>query len=132
MDETRSAAATSPPASSASATRCGGRPARGRLPSTICCSIWSGSGFAGAPRALGIDAQGREMLYFAEGAAAWPWEAFRPLATDAGLSRVAALIGDYHAAVADYRPPPDAAWSPIAPPAASPTRSATTTSRPGT
>jgi hypothetical protein len=72
-------------------------------------------GFAGAPRRLGVDAQGREILSFAEGAVAWPWEAFRPLATDAGLSRVAERVGAYHAAVADYRPPPDAAWSAIAP-----------------
>ena len=71
--------------------------------------------FTGAPRALGMDAQGREMLSFAEGAAAWPWEAFRPLASDAGLLGVAGLINDYHAAVADFRPPPDAAWSQIAP-----------------
>ena len=72
-------------------------------------------GFAAAPRALGFDAQGREMLSFAEGIAAWPWEAFRPLATDAGLLRIAELINGYHAAVADFEPPNDAAWSPVAP-----------------
>jgi len=72
-------------------------------------------GFSGAPRALGLDAQDREILSFAEGAAAWPWDAFRPLATDAGLLRVAELINGYHAAAADFEPPADAAWSPIAP-----------------
>jgi Phosphotransferase enzyme family len=72
-------------------------------------------GFAGAPRALGLDEQGREILSFAEGAAAWPWEAFRPLAIDAGLQQVAQLINGYHAAVADFQPPAGAAWSPIAP-----------------
>src|SRR6185312_7047731 len=72
-------------------------------------------GFTAAPRALGMDAQGREILSFAYGAAAWPWEAFGPLAGDAALLRVAELIGAYHAAVADYWPPPGAAWSPIAP-----------------
>ncbi len=72
-------------------------------------------GFAGAPRALGLDAQGREMLTFAPGAAAWPWDAFRPLMTDEALDRVAELIGAYHAAVADFLPPADAAWSLIAP-----------------
>jgi aminoglycoside phosphotransferase (APT) family kinase protein len=72
-------------------------------------------GFSGAPRALGVDGQGREILSFAEGAPAWPWEAFRPLASDAGLAEVAELIGAYHAAVAGYRPPPDAVWSDIAP-----------------
>lgn len=72
-------------------------------------------GFAGAPRALGSDAQGREILSFAEGLAAWPWDAFEPLASDDGLLLVAGLISDYHRAVADFEPPPDAAWSPIAP-----------------
>jgi hypothetical protein len=72
-------------------------------------------GFVGAPRALGLDDQDREILSFAEGAAAWPWEAFRPLATDEGLLRVAELIGAYHVAVADFAAPADAAWSPIAP-----------------
>lgn len=72
-------------------------------------------GFAGAPRALGFDAEGREMLSFAQGAAAWPWASFLPLAGDEGLLRVARLIGGYHAAVADFAPPADAAWSAIAP-----------------
>jgi hypothetical protein len=61
-------------------------------------------GFAGAPRALGTDARGREILSFVEGA------------DDDALLRVARLIDDYHAAVADFRPPPDAVWSRIAPP----------------
>ena len=77
-------------------------------------------GFAGAPRALGMDDEGREILSFAEGVAAWPWDAFRTRATDAALRRVAELIDAYHAAVADYRPPADAAWSPIAPGRAAP------------
>jgi Ser/Thr protein kinase RdoA (MazF antagonist) len=72
-------------------------------------------GFAGAPRALGLDAQGRETLTFAPGSAAWPWDAFRPLMTEGALVRVAELVDAYHAAVADFRPPPDADWSPIAP-----------------
>jgi hypothetical protein len=71
--------------------------------------------FAGAPLALGLDEQGREKLSFAPGAAAWPWDAFRPLMTDESLVGVAELIGAYHAAVADFQPPPDAAWSPMAP-----------------
>jgi hypothetical protein len=72
-------------------------------------------GFSGAPRALGLDARGREILTYAEGAATWPWEAFRPLATDAGLLRVAELIAAYHAAAGDFVSPSDAAWSPVAP-----------------
>lgn len=72
-------------------------------------------GFAGAPRVLGVDERGREILSYVEGEATWPWEAFAPLATDAGLLRVAELIAGYHAAVADFVPPPDAQWSRIAP-----------------
>jgi hypothetical protein len=72
-------------------------------------------GFAGAPRALGLDAQRREILTFAEGKAAWPWDAFAPLTTDEALLRVAQLIAEYHAAAADFAPPPGATWNPIAP-----------------
>jgi hypothetical protein len=72
-------------------------------------------GFAGAPRALGIDETGREMLSYIEGHAAWPWDAFAPLATDDGLVKVAELIGAYHAAAASFAPPPNAAWSEVAP-----------------
>ncbi len=72
-------------------------------------------GFTGSPRALGIDDQGREILSYVEGRAAWPWDAFEPLATDAALIQVAELIGGYHAAVAGFAGPPDARWSPIAP-----------------
>jgi Phosphotransferase enzyme family len=72
-------------------------------------------GFTGAPRALGFDERGREVLSYIAGGAAWPWEAFAPVANDAGLVRVAKLIGAYHTAVADFTSPPDAQWSRIAP-----------------
>ena len=73
------------------------------------------AGFEGAPRALGRDDHGREILTYAEGQAAWPWDAFAPLQSDEGLAAVAQLIDRYHRAVADFVPPPDAAWSDIAP-----------------
>ena len=62
-----------------------------------------GVGFAGAPRALGFDDRGREVLSYVEGHAAWPWDAFAPLASDEGLRRVADLISAYHAAQAGGR-----------------------------
>jgi Phosphotransferase enzyme family len=62
-------------------------------------------GFPGAPRALGIDEQDREILTFVPGTAVHP-----RVLDDAGLMRVARLIRDYHAAVASFRPPPDARW----------------------
>ncbi|WP_214109819.1 phosphotransferase [Acrocarpospora catenulata] len=61
------------------------------------------AGFDGAPRALGIDESGREILSYIEGEAA-----VRPLpayaVTDAALVALARLLRDYHDAVADFRP----------------------------
>jgi hypothetical protein len=74
-----------------------------------------GVGFAGAPRALGFDDRGREVLSYVEGHAAWPWDAFAPLASDEGLRRVADLISAYHAAQAGFVSPADAYWSRVAP-----------------
>ncbi|MEV4218505.1 phosphotransferase [Nonomuraea sp. NPDC049725] len=68
-------------------------------------------GFAGAPRALGYDEQGREVLTFLEGETlgnrlVWPeWTR-----TEEALRQVARWLRDYHAAVADFTPPPDARW----------------------
>lgn len=73
------------------------------------------AGFAGSPRVLGVDDEGREVLSYVEGRAAWPWEAFAAVASDEGLIKVAELINAYHAAVAAFAAPSDAAWSRIAP-----------------
>lgn len=58
-------------------------------------------GFAGAPRYLGIDDQGREVLSYIPGRAAFkpypPWAL-----TDAALVSVAHLLRDYHRAVAGF------------------------------
>jgi Ser/Thr protein kinase RdoA (MazF antagonist) len=61
-------------------------------------------GFDGAPRALGIDAQGREILSFVEGDtgdANW---------SDESLVEAMRLIRRFHDACRGFRPPDDAAW----------------------
>ncbi len=62
-------------------------------------------GFGGAPRALGIDAQGREILTYVPGRVVHP-----NAVDDSELARVARLIREYHVAVASFVPPPDAQW----------------------
>ncbi|TXK42465.1 phosphotransferase [Nonomuraea sp. C10] len=68
-------------------------------------------GFAGAPRVVGVDSQGREVLTFLEGETlgtrqVWPeWTR-----TEDALRQVAWWLRDYHKAVAGFVPPPDAAW----------------------
>lgn len=64
--------------------------------------------FDGAPRLLGIDDQGREILEHMPGAMAWP--EMGVLATDDGLARAADLLRRYHEAVADFVVPADAVW----------------------
>lgn len=66
-------------------------------------------GFSGAPRHLGLDDQGREMLTWVEGSVALPpfpaW-----VGTEAILLGVATLQRDLHAAASGFVPPPDARW----------------------
>ncbi len=63
-------------------------------------------GFDGAPRFLGIDEQGREILSFVDGDAA-----LAPLpAGDDVLVELGRFLRRMHAAVADFDPPADAAW----------------------
>ena len=62
-------------------------------------------GFDGAPRLLGTDDQGREVLSFVPGTAATP--PYPPWAlTDAALGSVADLLRRYHAAVQRFDPTP--------------------------
>ncbi|MDA0633543.1 phosphotransferase [Nonomuraea sp. MCN248] len=69
------------------------------------------AGFDGAPRVLGVDDQGREVLTFLEGETlgtcqVWPeWTR-----TEDALRQVARWLRDYHAAVAGFRPPADTVW----------------------
>lgn len=69
-------------------------------------------GFRGAPRPLGIDEQGREVLTFARGEVVWP---DRFALMERGLGRVARLIRDFHDAVAGFVPPRDARWQVLIP-----------------
>jgi Ser/Thr protein kinase RdoA (MazF antagonist) len=66
-------------------------------------------GFAASPRVLGIDASGREILSYIDGAAAmraWP----EALLTEAGITALGRLIASYHRAVADFQPRRGATW----------------------
>lgn len=74
------------------------------------------AGFA-APRVVGMDGQGREVLRFIEGDA-YP-EGDQILANDvmadAHLIEAAQLLRRYHDVVAEFRPPPNARWRLVAP-----------------
>jgi Ser/Thr protein kinase RdoA (MazF antagonist) len=71
-------------------------------------------GFRGAPRPLGIDEHGREVLTFVPGSVAWPDE-FHLLDHDDQLRRVARLVREFHDAVAGFTSPPDAQWQVLIP-----------------
>jgi Phosphotransferase enzyme family len=60
-------------------------------------------GFDGAPRLLGIDERGREVLSFLAGG--------EERHDDRALVRAARLIRRYHDAISGFRPPPDAPWN---------------------
>ncbi|WP_329066910.1 phosphotransferase [Amycolatopsis sp. NBC_01480] len=72
------------------------------------------TGFRGAPRPLGLDDQGREVLTYAEGPVVHP-DHPETMEPDAALTRVARLIRDFHDAVAGFEPPPDARWQVVIP-----------------
>jgi hypothetical protein len=71
----------------------------------------AGQGFTGAPRPLGFDEQGREVLTFLEGETVGRRKP-RPAWVHAEdtLVQVARWMRDYHQVVADFVPPPDAVW----------------------
>ncbi len=65
-------------------------------------------GFDGAPRVLGFDDRGREVLSYIEGATSPdPRVSF---GTDETLGAVAQLLRSYHDSAAAFELPPDAAW----------------------
>ncbi|GII78834.1 phosphotransferase [Sphaerisporangium rufum] len=69
----------------------------------------AGQGFAGAPRAHGLDERGREVLDFVPGEVAhYPVPGHAR--TDAALAAAGALLRAYHDASAGFVPPPDAVW----------------------
>lgn len=66
-------------------------------------------GFDEAPRVLGVDRQGREVLSYIEGeAGAYPLP--ERLWSDTVLDQAAQLLRRYHDATVDFVPPPDAWW----------------------
>jgi Phosphotransferase enzyme family len=71
------------------------------------------AGFDGAPRFLGIDAEGREVLSYVPGRAVTPPYPAWAL-TDAALVSVAILLRRYHAAAASFDPAPYL-WPPSPP-----------------
>ena len=74
----------------------------------------AGQGFAGAPRFLGIDAQGREILSFIAGEVGqYPLPAY--MWSDAALTGAARLLRRYHDATLDFVPPPGAHWQIVYP-----------------
>ncbi|MBN6058367.1 aminoglycoside phosphotransferase family protein, partial [Nonomuraea sp. RK-328] len=75
-------------------------------------------GFHAAPRPLGIDDQGREVLTFARGQVVWP-DRFALVEPPGRLAHVARIIRDFHDAVQGFAPPADAHWQVLIPPDAS-------------
>jgi hypothetical protein len=71
-------------------------------------------GFPGAPRFLGVDEQGREVLTYVSGSAVIPPYPAWAL-TDEALVSVAHLLRDYHRAVSSFDPTVHA-WPPSPPP----------------
>src|ERR687894_794302 len=65
-------------------------------------------GFEGAPRVLGFDEQGREVLTYIPGEV--PHRAEPALETDRALEEAARLLRRYHDAVADFALPPGINW----------------------
>ncbi|MGN9909212.1 phosphotransferase [Phytohabitans sp. LJ34] len=68
-------------------------------------------GFERAPRALGFDGQGREVLSYLPGevvGTARPWPAW--VYGEAALREVGGWLREFHEAVASFVPPADAVW----------------------
>lgn len=68
--------------------------------------------YPAAPRALGYDAKGRQVLSFVDGPVG-------PRPTDLGVAElrvVGGLVRDFHDAVASFVPPPGAVWNVAIPP----------------
>jgi len=69
------------------------------------------SGFAGAPRVLGFDEQGREMLSYLEGETVGeqrPWPAW--VRSESALRQVGRWLRRLHDTTATFVPPDDAVW----------------------
>jgi len=75
-------------------------------------SYLGGTGCSGAPRTLGRDEHGRQVLEYVPGQLA---DTMPPLDDD-GLHRVGGLIRDLHDKAAGFEPPPGARWNVVIPP----------------
>jgi hypothetical protein len=65
--------------------------------------------FSFAPRVLGIDEQGREVLTYIVGRPAFrPWP--NAMLSDAGLVAIGHMLRELRSAVSEFVPPPDAVW----------------------
>jgi Ser/Thr protein kinase RdoA (MazF antagonist) len=71
-------------------------------------------GFEGAPRPLGLDEKGREVLTYIPGTVPWP-EHFALVEPAAQLARTARLIRAFHDAVSGFTPPAGARWQVLIP-----------------
>jgi len=65
------------------------------------------AGFTGAPRPLGRDDQGRQVLEYVSG----PMAMDQPQLDEAGLHRVGRLIRELHDRSAGFSPPPGSRWN---------------------
>lgn len=66
-------------------------------------------GFKYAPRVLGFDDKGREILSFIDGESGKDgWE---KIVSDDGLRKFAKLLREYHDAVSDFHPTSDSEWA---------------------
>ncbi|MFJ1760677.1 phosphotransferase [Amycolatopsis sp. NPDC088138] len=72
------------------------------------------AGFPGAPRPLGLDERGREVLEFIPGEVTWPGR-IDLLEPGAAMVAVGRLVRDFHDAVTGFVPPPGAAWQVLIP-----------------
>ncbi len=67
-------------------------------------------GFDGAPRVLGLDDAGREILEYIPGEMAWDERHHQLLGADQAVQQAGALLRRFHDAVANFAPPADAVW----------------------
>lgn len=72
------------------------------------------TGFRHAPRPLGLDEQGREVLSYLPGVPIHPHRR-DVIAPDRALARIGRLIREFHDASAGFVPPPGARWQVVIP-----------------
>ena len=71
-------------------------------------------GFTAVPRPLGLDDQGREVLSYLPGRAAWP-DASAALSPLQRLAQVGRLVRQLHDATTSFVPPPEPRWNVLIP-----------------